>query len=98
MIDSLREEIFGNISTELERTRRMLEIIYDGSLSERRPNFHRTLMLRKEGLRTLHHQQIQLLRRWRGLQETGSVNQAEEVLLQLLLNINAVASCLGTTG
>ena len=95
---SLRKKIFGKISAELERTRCMLEIIYDGSLNERRPNLHRTLILREEGLRTLHQQQIELLRQWRDLQKAGDANRAEDVLLQLLLNINAIASCLGTTG
>lgn len=95
---SLREEIVGRISTELERTQRMLEIIYGGPLAEKRPNVHRTLMMREEGLSTLRHQKIQLLRRWRDLQETGDVRQAENALLHLLLDINAIASCLGTTG
>ena len=94
----VRERILGNISAELDRTRRMLEIIYDGSLAERRPNLYRTIVLREEGLRTLHQQQIELLRQWRDLQKTEDVSRAEDVLLQLLLNINAIASCLGTTG
>ena len=95
---SLGERILADILAELERTRRMIEVIYEGSLAEKRPNVHRTLMLREEGLRILHDQQIELLRRWRTLQAAGDLSRAEDLLVQLLLNINAVASCLGTTG
>jgi phosphoenolpyruvate carboxylase len=93
-----RDEIFGKISAELERTRRMLERIYAGPLGEKRPNVYRILMMREAGLSTLHRQQIHLLRRWRALQGAGDPGQAEHVLVQLLLNVNAIASCLGTTG
>jgi phosphoenolpyruvate carboxylase len=95
---TLRERILADILTELQCTRRMIEVIYAGPLAEKRPKVHRTLMLREEGLRILHDQQIELLRRWRNLQEAEDLVGAEDLLVQLLLNVNAVASCLGTTG
>jgi phosphoenolpyruvate carboxylase len=95
---SLGERVLADILAELERTRRVLEIIYGGSLAEKRPNVHRTLSMREEGLRILHEQQIELLRRWRTAQGNVDPSRADDLLVQLLLNINAVASCLGTTG
>jgi phosphoenolpyruvate carboxylase len=66
----VREHIMSLIETEFERTRQMLEKIYDGPLAERRPNVHRLLDLRQQGLRILHQQQIELLQQWRGSSET----------------------------
>jgi phosphoenolpyruvate carboxylase len=94
----LGERVLGDILAELQRTRQVLEIIYGGSLAEKRPNVHRTLSMREEGLRILHEQQIELLRRWRAARGSANLSRAEDLLVQLLLNINAVASCLGTTG
>ena len=54
--------------------------------------------LRSEGLKILHAQQIRLLRRWRSYQRIGEAAQAESLLPQLLLTVNAIASGLGTTG
>jgi phosphoenolpyruvate carboxylase len=96
--DSLRERIFSLIREEYLRTRRMLEQLYDGPLSERRPDMHRTIGLRQWGLRVLHHQQIALLRQWRHCKENGDEPAAKPLLTQLLLTVNAIASGLGTTG
>jgi phosphoenolpyruvate carboxylase len=94
----LGERILGDILAELQRTRRVLEIIYGGSLAEKRPHVHRRLTMREKGLRILHDQQIELLRRWRTAQANANLSRAEDLLVQLLLKINAVASRLGTTG
>ncbi len=58
----------------------------------------KTLTLRADALRVLHLQEIQLLRRWRGLRKAGDVATAESMLPELLLSINAIASGLRTTG
>ncbi len=94
----LRERILGMIVVEFERTRRMLELIYGGSLAERRPRIQRLLELRHEGLRLLHRQQIVLLRNWRALRQADDHAGAERVLLQLLQTVNAIAGGLRTTG
>ncbi|MEN8131842.1 MAG: phosphoenolpyruvate carboxylase [Pseudomonadota bacterium] len=83
------------ILTEHERTRQVLELIYDGPLSERRPNIHHTVKLCQEGLWRLHRQQIELLQQWR---HSGEPHAAEKILVQLLLTVNAIASGLGATG
>jgi phosphoenolpyruvate carboxylase len=58
----------------------------------------KTLELRAEALRTLHTQQIQLLKKWRRLRDTGKQSEADRLLPQVLLSINAIASGLRTTG
>ncbi|MCB0208517.1 MAG: phosphoenolpyruvate carboxylase [Anaerolineae bacterium] len=92
--ESIREPIMALVESEYQRTRQMLEKIYDGPLSERRPNVHQLLALRQQGLRILHHQQINLLQQWR----SGSDAQKQEIVPQLLLTVNAIASGLRTTG
>ncbi|NDJ63329.1 MAG: phosphoenolpyruvate carboxylase, partial [Chloroflexi bacterium] len=94
--DGIRELILGQILEELERTFGVLEIIYGGPLSERRPNVNQVINLRREPLTTLHLQQIAMLRRWRELPHDNP--ESEPALLQLLLSINAIANGLGTTG
>ena len=63
-----------------------------------RPRAAKTLALRAHALRVLHHQQIGLLQRWRGLQHAGDDEAARRMLPELLLSINAIASGLRTTG
>ena len=94
----IRTRVLDRILEEYERTLRMLEVLYDGPLEERRPRIHKALRMRQEGLHTLHHRQIDLLRIWRCLKQAGDEDDAEPVLLQLLLTVNAIASGLRTTG
>lgn len=95
---TLRERIFTRIADEYQRTVRMLDLAFGSPLAERRPRMHRTLMLRDAGLRALHLHQIALLRRWRGLRNSGDQAGADTLLPTLLLTINAIASGLRTTG
>ncbi len=46
----------------------------------------------------LHRQQIRLLSKWRELIKTGEQSEADAMLPDLLLSINAIASGLRTTG
>jgi phosphoenolpyruvate carboxylase len=94
----LREHVFEKIIAEFERTRQMLEQVYGGTLAKRRPNIHGTLQMRREALRALHHQQIGLLRQWRGMRQRGEHEEAATLLPHLLLTVNAIASGLGATG
>jgi phosphoenolpyruvate carboxylase len=90
----LRTRIMDPIEAEYERTRQMIEHIYSGPLAEQRPNVQHFLDLRQQGLKTLHHQQIELLQQWRSQPDTGD----DEILRKLLLTVNAIANGLGTTG
>jgi phosphoenolpyruvate carboxylase len=95
---SLRDSFMETIESELQRTREKIESIYGGPLSERRPNIQRMMNLRANGLRVLHHQQIDLLKMWRSYHRMQQVREAEQLIPQLLLTVNAIASGLGTTG
>lgn len=95
---SLRQSFMETIESELSRTREKIELIYGGPLSERRPNIQRMMNLRSSGLRVLHHQQIDLLKMWRSYHCMQQTREAEQLIPQLLLTVNAIASGLGTTG
>jgi phosphoenolpyruvate carboxylase len=58
----------------------------------------KTLQLRAEALHLLHVDQIRLLSRWRALRKEGREPEAEAMLPELFLSINAIASGLRTTG
>ena len=94
----LRERFMEMITNELDRTWQMIELTYGGSLVEQRPNIHRMVSLRADGLRLLHAQQIDLLRTWRSYHEMDESKSADEILPNLLLTVNAIASGLGSTG
>jgi phosphoenolpyruvate carboxylase len=96
--NEVRDRIFKLILEEWELTRAMLDRLRGGAMAARRPRMWKTLELRAQALRILHHQQIDLLRRWRGLQDRGEDAAANALLPDLLLSINAIASGLRTTG
>lgn len=94
----IRNCFMEDIKKELALTREMVELIYGGPLNERRPNVQRMMNLRNSGLKVLHYQQIDLLRLWRGYHKMQQPQNAEQLIPQLLLTVNAIASGLGTTG
>jgi len=94
--DGVRDRLLGMITAERDRTAEALEAIYGGPLPNRRSRIHRMLQLRNEALVPLHDHQIDLLKRWRAARANGG--DAEAVLPQLLLTVNAIASGLGATG
>ena len=95
---TLRGAMLGRIAGEFERCERMLNKVFGGqSLRERRPRMVRTLELRDDRLRVLHDRQIALLRRWRPLRGKD-LAAADRLLPEVLLNVNAIASGLRTTG
>lgn len=100
MVDDieLRNRCMEQIESELALTSRMVEAIYGGPLAQRRPNVQRMMNLRASGLRVLHQQQIDLLKMWRSYHRMQATAEAEKLIPQLLLTVNAIASGLGTTG
>lgn len=92
---AVRARLLARIRDEYDRTCRMLEVIFDGPLQERRSRLSRLLALRDEGLRVLHRQQIDQLRQWRAARDDSD---SEALLLKVLLTVNAIASGLRTTG
>jgi phosphoenolpyruvate carboxylase len=95
---ALRDSFMSTIQSELIRTREKIEWLYDGPLSQRRPNIQRMMNLRSSGLRVLHRQQIDLLKMWRSYHRMQQTKEADQLIPQLLLTVNAIASGLGTTG
>jgi phosphoenolpyruvate carboxylase len=86
------------ITAEFELTRNLLTELFDGSMDDRRPRMAKTLEIREAPLKVLHHQQIALLKEWRGHIHSNHQTAADALLPKLLLSINAIASGLRTTG
>ena len=87
--EALRDRFMKLVLTDFEDTKTYLADLLGGSFEQRRPRMGHTLQMRAELLHLLHLQQVDLLKSWRS---------GEDTLDTLLLNINAVASGLRTTG
>jgi phosphoenolpyruvate carboxylase len=96
--EEIRARIFDMIWEEWTRTRAMLQELRGQPTAQRRPRMVKTLQLRVDALRLLHLDQIRLLRRWRGASKEGREAEAEAMLPELFLSVNAIASGLRTTG
>ena len=81
-----------------QRTRTLLEELFNGPFAARRPRLAYTLAIREAPLRVLHAQQIDLLKTWRAHAAADRLQESEAMLPDLLLSINALASGLRTTG
>ena len=95
---ALAERYRQEIENECYRTRDMLEMLYGQKLAERRPRMYQMIDFRSQRLKSLHTLQIQQLKTWRGLKQAGREDEARNMLPDLLLVLNAIASGLGTTG
>ena len=95
---ALRCRFMDLISAEFTRTRLLLAELFDGEMAARRPRMAKTLQIREAPLRVLHQRQIALLRTWRELLANQRQPEADALLPDLLLTINAIASGLRTTG
>ncbi len=87
----IRERMMNKITTELERTRRLLNLILEKPISQRRTSHYYSTMLRANALDYLHRNQVKLLSHWRK-------HKKEETLYSLLRSINAIANAMGNTG
>lgn len=90
------------IAQELETSRRMIEAVFGSPTVENRPRLVQSHRWRETPLQELHARQVWLLRSWRdrfAANRTGDAGtDADELLSELLLTINAIASGLRTTG
>lgn len=96
--EALRKSFMDVVLAEFHRTREMMEEIFEGTFRERRPRLAYTLDIREQALAELHRQQVSLLRKWRQCVADGKVDEAEALVPDLLISINALASGLRTTG
>ncbi|MBN8421546.1 MAG: phosphoenolpyruvate carboxylase [Verrucomicrobia bacterium] len=95
---AVRDRFLGTILSEYEATRGIIDDLFQGTFEGRRPRLAYTLNIREEPLKVLHHQQIALLREWRGLVAAEKTEAADAMVTDLLISINAIASGLRTTG
>ena len=93
-----RQKILDMITTEYRKTKQLLDLLYGGSIEDKFFNVFRFIRMRKEGLGALHNLQISLLKRWRDHKTSGREKEAEAMLPELLLTVNAIASGLRSTG
>lgn len=94
----IRERILGMIEAEYHRTKTLIDLLFAKPLEAQRLNVNKFIALRQEGLDRLHRQQIKLLRQWRELQHSGKQEEAETLLIELFLTVNAISGGLRTTG
>ncbi len=88
--EGVRDRFLGRIQGEYDRARTLLGRLFTRPVAVRRPRFAKTLTLREAPLRVLHHQQVDLLRKWR---ESGG-----DLPRDLVFSISAIASGLRNTG
>ena len=86
------------ILDEFDLTKELLSDIFNGDFDKRRPRMSKTLDIREEPLKVLHHQQVELIKEWRALKTAGKEEEAETLFPKILLSINAISSGLRTTG
>ncbi len=94
----LRDRFLGLILREHALARRELDGISDGSLTKGRPRLRKVISLREEAIDLLHEQQVALIRDWRRQVDAGEKREADALVPQLLLSVNAIAAGLQTTG
>jgi phosphoenolpyruvate carboxylase len=93
-----REAILGILLQELGKIRKMLKVLLEKDIRERRVSHYYSNLLRASAMNDLHLKQIALLRRWRQQKQAGQTEAAEHTLESLLLTINALASAMQNTG
>jgi phosphoenolpyruvate carboxylase len=95
---TIRERILGMIEAEYRRTKTYIDLLYAAQLETQRLNVNRFIAQRHEGLEMLHRQQIRMLRQWRELKHSGKHEEADGMLPELFLTVNAISGGLRTTG
>jgi phosphoenolpyruvate carboxylase len=90
--------VFKCILAEFDLTHQMLNEVFGGNTSIRRPRFTITHEIRADALLALHVQQVALLKEWRTLLANNDQAAADRMFADLLVGINAIASGLRTTG
>ncbi len=96
-------EICGNflqkIDTEFKLVGTLLKRLFKEPLAERRPMQLAAMTLRQAPLAALHKEQISLLGEWREMQEiSGECDEANRLLGDLFLTVNAIAGGIRNTG
>ncbi len=94
--EALRKRFMENILEEYESVENHLLKLFGTPQAERRPRLDKTLQPRAKALEPLHLRQIELIQQWRSMDP--DLPQANALIDELLLTVNAIASGLRTTG
>lgn len=86
------------LTSEFTKTRKMIDVLLNKPLVERRKNHYYSTLLRSGAMDSLHRQQVNLLAKWRQLTAEGNQPEADKILFELLRCINAIAGAIGFTG
>jgi phosphoenolpyruvate carboxylase len=94
----LRSLFLNRILAEHNLARKMLDELSGSKLSEGRPRLRKVIALRESAIDLLHEQQVALLKDWRKKVADGDRKEADALLPQMLLSLNAIAAGLQATG
>ncbi len=95
----VKSDILDLITEELEKTKRMLAMVFVTPISERRAQHVYSNKLRSVPLYDLHKNQIAALKKWRKLKLTAPDSpEAGELLMYLLMTVNGISGGLRMTG
>lgn len=94
----LRNQFLGRILAEHSLTRKLLNDLSASQLTEGRPRLRKVIMLREAAIDLLHEQQVALLKDWRKKISEGDRKEADALVPQMLLSLNAIAAGLQATG
>jgi phosphoenolpyruvate carboxylase len=94
----LKKQFLDNILAEHSLARKMLNELSNDQLTEGRPRLRKVIMLRESAIDLLHEQQVAMLKDWRKRIADGDRKEADALLPQMLLSLNAIAAGLQATG
>jgi phosphoenolpyruvate carboxylase len=77
---------------------KLLNEISNKKLTEGRPRLRKVIKLREEAIDLLHEQQVAILKDWRKKSADGDRKEADALVPQMLLSLNAIAAGLQATG
>jgi phosphoenolpyruvate carboxylase len=94
----IRDKYTARFSDELSQTRQVMLELLGKSIEVRRAQHYYSNVLRASILNPLHFKQVALLKEWRMMKKNSKDQDAENILLSLLITINAIAGALRNTG
>ena len=96
--ENVKNHFLNLFLKELEVTKTILFDLLENDISERRPQHYYSNQLRASLMTLLHQRQIFLLKKWRKEKTEDNSEVTEKTLLDLLININAIAGAMRNTG
>jgi phosphoenolpyruvate carboxylase len=94
---TVKEEIMSLISGDFETCLQQIEDLMGSTAETRRISKLESNKLRADALNKLHEMQLNNLVKWRDLRESDP-DESEDILLRLLLLVNAISAGLKSTG